>query len=315
MANIDTFAHESCYVARMRVAITGATGLIGSALAKALRERGDEPITISRSPRPGTTAIGWDPTQGFSPPDVLSGFDAVVNLAGESIAGRWTSAKKVRIRDSRLHATKTVADGIAAANPRPRVLLSASGIGVFGDRGDELLDEDSEPGDDFLADVCRGWETAAREVETLPGDPVRVCITRFGVVLDRDGGALAEMIKPFRLGLGGPIGGGRQWMSWIHRRDAIEAMLFLLDREGERGTYNVVAPNPVRNREFVETLGAALGRPTIIPLPKFAIKLAFGEMGEATLLNGQRAVPKQLLDAAFVFGFPELRPALEQLLG
>ncbi len=299
----------------MRVAITGATGLIGSALATALRERGDEPITVSRTPRPATTAIGWDPTRGFDPPDVLSGSDAVVNLAGESIAGRWTAAKKARIRDSRLHATKSVVDGLAAASPRPRVLISASGIGVFGDRGDEQLDETSEPGDDFLADVCRGWEAAAREVETLDGEPVRLCIARFGMVLDRDGGALAEMLGPFRLGLGGPIGGGKQWMSWIHRRDVVEALLFLLDHPDERGTYNVVAPNPVRNREFVETLAAVLERPAFMRVPKLGIKLAFGEMGEALLLTGQRAVPKRLLDAGFVFGFPQLRPALDQLLG
>ena len=299
----------------MRVAITGATGLIGSALATALRERGDEAITISRSPRPGTTAIGWDPTQGFDPPDVLSGLDAVVYLAGESIAGRWSTRKKHRIRDSRLHATKSVVAGIAAASPRPRVLISASGIGVYGDRGDELLDEASEPGDDFLADVCRGWETAAREVEALPGDPVRLGIARFGVVLDAHGGALAEMLPPFRLGLGGPIAGGKQFMPWVHRRDVVEALLFLLDNPETSGIYNVVAPNPARNREFVETLGAVLERPTIVPIPKFGVKLAFGEMGEALLLSSQRAAPRRLLDAGFMFGFAQLRPALEQLLG
>jgi uncharacterized protein (TIGR01777 family) len=299
----------------MRVAITGATGLIGSALVEALRERGDEAIIVSRTPKPGTTAIGWDPAQGFSPPDVLSGCDAVVNLAGESIAGRWTADKKARIRDSRLQATRAVVDGIAAAHPRPRVLINASGIGVYGDRGDELLDEASEPGTDFLAEVCREWEAAAREAEVLGGDPVRVCIARFGMVLDPRGGALHELRTPFRLGLGGPVGGGRQWMSWIHRRDTVDSMLHMLDREHARGAYNIVAPNPARNREFARTLAAVMKRPAILPTPKIAVRMLFGEMGETLLLGGQRAVPRRLLDEGFVFGFPELRAALANLLG
>ncbi|HLT35274.1 MAG TPA: TIGR01777 family oxidoreductase [Enhygromyxa sp.] len=299
----------------MRVAITGATGLIGSALAEALRERGDEPIVISRHPEPATTAIGWDPVRGFDPPDVLSGCDAVVNLAGESIAGRWTTSKKLKIRDSRLHATKSVVDAIAAAHPRPRVLISASGIGIHGDRGDELLDESSEPGDDFLAEVCRGWEAAAREVEALDGPAVRLCIARFGMVLDRHGGALPQLLTPFRLGLGGPIGDGRQWMSWVHRRDAVDALLLMLDRQDARGPYHVVAPNPVRNREFGDTLAAVLERPAFMRVPKLGVRLLLGEMGRSLLLAGQRAVPKRLLDAGFVFGFPELRAALENLLG
>lgn len=299
----------------MRVAITGATGLIGSALAEALRERGDEPISISRTPEPGTAAIGWDPVRGFDPPDVLSGCDAVVNLAGETIAGRWTAGKKARIRDSRLQATKAVVEGIAAAHPRPRTLINASGIGIYGDRGDELLDESSEPGHDFLAEVCGAWEAAAQQVEALCDDPVRLCIARFGMVLDARGGALPELLTPFRLGLGGPVGGGKQWMSWIHRRDAIEALLFLLDHADARGPFDVVAPNPVRNREFGETLAAVLGRPAFVPVPKLGVRLLFGEMGESLLLAGQRALPKRLLEAGFVFGFAELRAALEQLLG
>jgi hypothetical protein len=298
----------------MRVAITGATGLIGSALSEALRERGDEPIAISRTPKPGTVAIGWDPTQGFDPPDVLSGCDAIVNLAGESIAGRWTARKKAKIKDSRVQATKTVVDGIALANPRPRVLISASGIGVFGDRGEQLLDESSEPGDDFLAEVCLAWEAAAREAETLMGEPVRVCITRFGMVLDPHGGALPQLLTPFRLGVGGPVGGGQQWVSWIHRSDVVEVLLFLLDHSHATGTYNVVTPNPVRNRELGKTLASVLHRPAIVPVPKLGVRLLFGEMGQALLLAGQRAEPKRLLEDGFVFGFPELRGALENLL-
>lgn len=299
----------------VRVAITGATGLIGSALAEALRERGDEPVVVTRSPRPGTTEIGWDPAQGFDPPDVLAGVDAVVNLAGESIAGRWTRAKKARILASRVHASRAVVEGIAAAHPRPRVLISASGIGVFGDRGDELLTEASEPGDDFLAEVCRAWEGAAQAVEPLTDPPVRLCIARFGMVLARDGGALAEMLTPFKLGLGGPIAGGRQWMAWIHLRDAVDALLFMLDHADAAGIFHVIAPNPVRNREFVDALAGALHRPALLPVPRFGVRAAFGEMGEALLLSGQRAVPQRLLDAGFEFGFPELRPALAALLG
>lgn len=298
----------------MRVAITGATGLIGSALTLALRERGDEPIPISRTPKPGTAAITWDPAHGFEPPDVLSGFDAIVNLAGESVAGRWNGSKKAKIRESRLASTKAVVEGIAHANPRPRVLVSASGIGVFGDRGDELLDESSEPGDDFLAQVCRAWEATAREAELMVGDPVRVCIARFGMVLDPHGGALPQLLTPFRFGLGGPVGGGRQWVSWIHRRDAVEALLFMLDHSHATGIYNAVAPNPVRNRELGQTLAGVLNRPAIIPVPKFGVRLLFGEMGQALLLSGQRATPKRLLEDGFVFGFPELPGALENLL-
>jgi uncharacterized protein len=302
-------------LARVRVAITGATGLIGSALAAALRERGHESITITRSPRPGTTEIGWDPVRGFEPVDVLAGVDAVVNLAGESIAGRWTRSKKARIRDSRVHATQSVVAGIAAAHPRPRVLISASGIGVYGDREDERLSEASPTGDDFLAEVCQVWEAAANEVEALEDPAVRLCVARFGMILAREGGALAQMLTPFKLGLGGPIGDGRQWMSWIHLRDAVEALLWMLDHEDLSGTFNVVAPNPVRNREFVGTLAKALGRPAFVRVPKFGVRAVFGEMGEALLLSGQRASPEGLEQAGFEFGFSTLEAALGSLVG
>jgi uncharacterized protein (TIGR01777 family) len=300
----------------MRVAITGATGLVGSALARALRERGDEVVVVSRSRTPGADGIVWDPERGFDPPEVLSGIEAVVNLAGESVAGRWTEAKKVRIRDSRLHATRAVVEGIAAASPRPEVLINASALGIYGDRGDEPLDEDSEPGDpqrEFLVDVCLGWEAAARAVEDLEDPSVRLCLARFGVILDDEGGALAKMLGPFRLGVGGKIGSGRQWMSWIHIHDVVEALLFMLDHDEARGPYVVAAPNPVRNAEFTGTLGKILHRPTVLPLPKLGVRLAFGEMGESLLLEGQRATPKRLLEAGFEFGFPELEEALHEL--
>jgi len=298
----------------MRVAITGASGLIGSALAKLLRERGNEVVAVTRSPTPATTDIGWDPQQGFEPADVLSGCDAVVNLAGESINGRWTARKKARIMDSRLHATEAVVAGIAAAHPRPSVLINGSAIGLYGDAGDEELDEHSAPGETFLAEVTSRWEAAARRVEVVDGAPVRLCLARFGVVLAGTGGALPEMLTPFRLGLGGKIGSGRQWMSWIHVSDAAEALLFMLDNPEASGPYNVVAPNPARNRDFSKTLGAVLGRPTIVRVPKLGVRLGLGEMGQALLLDGQRAVPARLLSAGFVFGFPELRAALDNLL-
>jgi len=279
-----------------------------------LRERGDEVTAVSRSAKPG--AIQWDPREGFDPPGQLSGFDAVINLAGESIDGRWTGAKKQRILASRIDATRAVVAGLRAAEPRPRILINASAVGLYGARGDERLDEASAPGPEgeFLADVVRAWEAAAAEVEALEGPPVRLCLARFGVVLDREGGALAKMLTPFRLGVGGKIGSGRQWMAWIHLRDVAAALLFLLDDDEARGAYNFVAPEPVRNASFTDALGDALGRPTLLPVPKLGIKLALGEMGEALLLDGQRAVPKRLLDAGFAFAFPELASALADLV-
>ena len=298
----------------MRVAITGASGLIGTATSAALRARGDEVTPVSRRAKPG--GIQWDPLAGFDPPERLSGYDAVINLAGESIAGRWTATKKERIMASRIAATKAVVAAFRAAEPRPRILINASATGIYGDRGDERLDEDSSlgPEGEFLCDVARAWEGAAREVEALEGPSVRLCLARFGVVLDREGGALGKMMTPFKLGAGGKIGSGRQWMPWVHVEDAVAALLFLLDHAETRGAYNLVAPSPVRNLEFTRGLGKALHRPTLLPLPKFGVKLALGEMGEALLLDGQRAVPKRLVDAGFEFSFAELDAAFASLL-
>lgn len=302
----------------MRVAITGATGLIGSALSAALRTRGDEVVGVSRSPKPGAAMIGWDPRKGgFTEPGALSGFDAVVNLAGESVAGRWTSAKKAKIRDSRIQATRSVVQAIADANPRPGVLINASAVGIYGDRGDQLLDETSEDGraDEFLVGVTQAWEAAARAVEQLPGPPVRLCFSRFGVVLDKHDGALAKMLTPFRLGLGGKIGSGEQWMAWIHVRDVVAGLLWLLDRADTSGPYNLVAPAPVRNATFTAVLGHVLGRPTLMRVPKLGVRALLGEMGETLLLDSQRAVPKRLLAAGLEFQYPQLEPALRDLLG
>lgn len=299
----------------MRVAITGATGLIGGALSAALRGRGDEVVGVSR--KAGASMIRWDPERGFEDDDALSGFDAVVNLAGESIAGRWTSAKKARILESRVQATGAVVSAIGAASVRPAVLINASAVGIYGDRGAELLDEESRHGgaDEFLVRVTQAWEGAALGVEQLPGAPVRLCLARFGVVLDAKGGALGKMLGVFRMGVGGKIGSGDQWMAWIHIRDVVSGLLFLLDRGDCRGAYNLVAPNPVCNAEFAQALGRVLGRPTFLRVPKVGVQVVFGEMGEALLLESQRAVPKRLLGAGFEFEFSEIEAALRDLVG
>ena len=299
----------------MRLAITGASGLIGEALSAALRARGDEVIPVSRRARPG--GIRWDPQQGFDPPDQLAGLDVVVNLAGESIAGRWTAAKKARILDSRLASTRAVVEAFRAAGERrPRVLINASATGIYGDRGDELLDEHSAAGPEgeFLPEVTRAWEQAARAVEALEQPAVRLCFARFGVVLAKQGGALAKMLLPFRLGAGGKIGSGQQWMPWVHIDDAVGALLHLIDSESARGAYNLVAPAPVRNAEFTAALGRALHRPTLLPVPKLGVKLALGEMGEALLLDGQRAVPRRLEAEGFGFRYGQLSAAFAELL-
>ncbi|PRP95655.1 Epimerase family protein [Enhygromyxa salina] len=298
----------------MRVAITGASGLIGGALSDALRERGDEAVGISRK-RGGSTIL-WDPHAGFEHGDALSGFDAVVNLAGESIAGRWTAAKKARIRDSRVRGTQTIIEALAQASPRPKVLVNASAVGLYGDRGDEVLSERSDPGrsDAFLVEVTQAWEATARTVEALDEPGVRLCLARFGVVLDGHGGALAKMLTPFRLGLGGKIGSGEQWMAWVHRQDVVDALLFMLDHDDARGAFNVVAPNPVRNADFTDSLARVLHRPSIVPLPKLAVRALLGQMGDALLLQGQRVAPMRLLEAGFEFSYPELEPALRGLL-
>ncbi|KIG13068.1 Cell division inhibitor [Enhygromyxa salina] len=297
------------------MAITGATGLIGAALGAALRERGDEAVGVSRSP--GPAMIGWDPKQGFTDADALSGFDAVVNLAGESIAGRWTAAKKRRILQSRIDATSAVVRAIGSARERPRVLINASAVGLYGDRGAELLNERSEPGraSEFLVGVTQAWEDAARAVEQLPGAEVRLGLARFGVVLDANGGALGKMLGPFRMGVGGKIGSGAQWMAWVHVRDVVAALLFLIDRNDCSGAYNVVAPHPVDNAAFTAALGRVLDRPTFMRVPKLGVKMMFGEMGQALLLDSQRALPHRLLAAGFEFEFAELELALTDLLG
>ena len=296
----------------LRVAITGATGFLGSSLSRHLRAAGHAVVPVTRSPdKAGQGAICWDPARGELDPAALDGIDAVVHLAGENIAQRWTDVVKREIRDSRVKSTKLIARAIAAMDRPPRVWLSGSAIGIYGNRGDALVDESSAPGTGFLADVVQAWEGATEAVHR--GD-VRVVHLRSGVVLDADNGALHKMLPPFRLGLGGRIGSGEQIMSWIERSDWLRSVEKLLHASLVKGPVNLVAPTPVTNADFTATLGRVLGRPAAISVPEFAIRLALGEMGEEVLLSGQRAVPTRLLGAGYTFTYETLEPALRAIL-
>jgi uncharacterized protein (TIGR01777 family) len=295
----------------MRVVVSGANGMVGSALAPLLAARGDSMRRLVRES--GTDADAtWNPGKGELEPRVFEGVDAVVHLAGESIGeGRWTAAKKQRIRDSRSHGTRLLATALARAKVRPRVLVSASAVGFYGDRGDALLDESAPLGPGFLADVCREWEEATRPAFDAG---VRVVNARFGFVLSPKGGGLKKMLPPFRFGLGGPIGDGKQYMSWVALDDVAAAIAHALTNETLRGAVNVVAPNPATNREFTKALGRVLGRPTVLPMPGFAARAVFGEMGEELLLSSQRVAPKKLLASGFAFSWPTLEEALRHVL-
>lgn len=296
----------------MKVLVSGATGLVGTALVPALESAGHTVVSLTRSAA-GTNRIHWDPTAGKLDPRELEGFDAVVHLAGESIAaGRWTAAKKERIRDSRVRGTTLLAEALAKLARPPRVLASASAIGYYGSRGDERLTEDSAGGRGFLAEVCRDWEKAT---EPASRQGIRVAQLRFGVILSPRGGALAKMLLPFKLGAGGKIGDGRQFMSWVTLDDTVAAVQQVLAQESVRGPVNVVAPHPVTNYEFTKTLGRVLGRPTIFPMPAFAARLAFGEMADELLLGSTRVEPKRLLDGGFTFRHSNLEDGLRHLLG
>jgi hypothetical protein len=307
----------------MRVAITGATGLIGSRVTAVLRQRGDDVVAFSRNPdrareRLGTDAVGWDPASGPAPEQPLSEADAVINLAGEDLAHRWTAELKDRIRSSRVVGTRNLVEGIQAAWPRPRTLVSASAAGYYGDRGSDELDESEPPGNDFLAQVCADWEAAADAATELG---LRVARVRTGVVLDGSGGALAKMLPAFKAGVGGPIAGGRQYMPWVHLDDVIGIIIAALDGTsgpgggpvGWSGPVNAAAPAPATNREFVRALGRALRRPAVLPLPAFALRAMFGEMA-SVVIAGQRMVPRQPLELGYEFRYPELDGALRAVL-
>ena len=296
----------------MKILIGGSHGLVGTALIKSLEAEGHEIFRLVRHAPTSKTEVEWSPDRYSIALARIEGFDAVVNLAGESIAeGRWTDEKKRRIRESRVKGTKLLGDALANLTVPPKTFVCASAIGYYGNRGDELLTETSAPGDDFLAKVCAEWEQAT----ALAAEKgIRVVNARFGVILDNNGGALKKMLPPFRMGVGGRIGSGKQWMSWIALDDVIVGIKFALANESARGPVNFVSPNPVTNAEFTKTLGKALSRPTIFPIPSFAIKLMFGEMGEALLLGGQRVAPVRLVGGGFEFSYPQLQAALGHIL-
>jgi uncharacterized protein (TIGR01777 family) len=294
-----------------RVAVTGASGLIGTALVPALEARGHRVVrVVRRSPAAGE--VPWDPRRGTLDPRALDGVEAVVHLAGESLAaGRWTRARKARLLDSRVRGTRLVAETLARMSPRPATLVSMSAVGIYGARGDVVLDETSPPGDDFLAALCIQWERAA---DPAAEAGVRVVHPRVGPVLSGRGGALAKMLPAFRLGVAGPLGGGRQWMSWIALDDAVAALVAAVERDALRGAVNVVAPAPVTNAEFTRTLARLLRRPAMIPVPALALRLLFGELADAALLASQRVRPAVLERAGFGFRHPTLEEALRRAL-
>ncbi len=300
-----------------RVTVTGATGLIGSRLVRALRERGDEVTVLSRSPERAREAFGgdveahaWDPTAGPAPAEALSGRDAVVHLAGENVAQRWSDQSQRRILDSRERGTRHLVEGMRAADPRPAVLVSSSAVGYYGAHGEEPLPEDTPPGNDFLARVCVAWEHEARTAEELG---MRVVLVRTGVVLDKGGGALGKMLPFFKAGVGGPVAGGRQLMPWVHADDVVGIYLRALDDPAWTGPVNATAPEPVSNKAFSKALGRALHRPALAPVPAFAIQLLYGDMSEI-VTKGQNAVPRRTLELGYRHEHPRLDEALRSAL-
>ena len=297
----------------MIIAITGASGMIGRALVDALEAHGHlVRRLVRREVLDGDHEIAWDPASGKIDAAELNGIDAVVHLAGESLAAhRWTDSFKKEILESRTRGTRLLSLALAGLGSKPDVLVSASAVGYYGDRGDELVDESSPPGDGFLANVCQQWEAATHAARDAG---IRVVNLRMGVVLSPHGGALGSMLSPFKLGLGGVIGSGRQYLSWIAIDDLMAAIEFALVHNSIAGPVNAAAPNPVTNREFTKTLGRVLGRPTIVPMPAFAARAAFGEMADEMLLGGVRVEPRTLHTAGFAFEYPQLEPALRHVL-
>lgn len=297
----------------MKILVSGSHGLVGRALIRSLTGEGHEVIRLVRRGRSiGSPEVEWHPNQGLIDAEHLEGLDAVVHLAGESIAsGRWTEGKKQKIRDSRVKGTELLSKSLARLSRPPATFVCASAIGYYGNRGDEVLTEQSARGDGFLAEVCVEWEkTTAPAAEK----GIRIVNARFGIILAADGGALAKMLPPFRMGIGGRIGSGKQWMSWIALDDVVEGIRFGLATETLRGPVNFVAPGPVTNSEFTKTLGRVLSRPTFFPIPAFGVRLAFGEMADALLLSSQRVQPHQLLDSGYSFSFDQLESALRHAI-
>lgn len=295
----------------MKIFITGASGLIGKALRKSFEEKGYDLLLAGRREPENENEIKWEAETGFAEDDLprLEGIDAVVHLAGESVSGlRWTEEKKRGIRDSRVLGTRSVVDALSQLKKKPKVFAAASAIGFYGDRDDDILTETSVAGDTFLARTCKDWEAEARRAED---SGIRTVLLRTGIVLSKDGGALATMLTPFKLGVGGVVGSGKQWMSWISLDDIVAIYNDAIENENLRGAVNAVAPNPVTNEEFTKTMGDVLYRPTFLPIPEFAVNFVFGEMGDALLLDSMRVEPKRLNDAGYKFKFPDLKAALE----
>jgi len=297
----------------MKILVSGSHGLIGQTLIKSLTNDSHEVVRLVRRERAfGSLEVEWHPNQGRIDAEHLEGLDIVVHLAGESIAeGRWTNEKKRAILESRVKGTTLLSDALARLSRPPSLFLSASAIGYYGDRGDELLTEENPPGKGFLPDVCIAWENATRSAVEKG---IRTANARFGIILDPNGGALGKMLTPFRMGIGGKVGDGKQWMSWIALADVIGGLKFLIADQAMRGPVNFVAPNPVTNAEFTRTLGRVLSRPTLFPVPAFGARLAFGEMADALLLASTKVDPSVLQDRGFLFEWPTLEPALKHLL-
>ena len=296
----------------MKILITGATGFLGRRVCEVLSQAGHTIVALSRDPTKAkqrvpalTEAFRWDALA-----EALKSCDAIVNLAGETVAGRWTDEKKKAIRDSRVLGTRNLVESLTKLDSRPKVLISASAIGYYGDRGEETLTEDSPPGSDFLAQVCQAWESEAARAENFG---IRVVRLRIGLVLGPGGGALQAMLPIFKLGLGGPLGSGRQFWSWVHRDDVAGAILFALERDDLRGPINVTAPQLVRQRDFAQILGRVLRRPAILPAPAFALKLILGEFA-SELLSSKKVLPQRLQQQGYQFRFAELEPALRALV-
>jgi uncharacterized protein len=293
-----------------RILVSGSSGPIGAALLPALKANGATVTRLVRNSATKPEEISWDPARLLSP-DSVSGFDAVVHLAGESIVGRWTEAKKRRILDSRTQGTSHLAEAVAKASRPPRVFVSASAVGFYGNRGDEILREDSPLGEGFAAEICRRWEAAAQPAAQAG---IRSAQLRIGVVMSADGGALPKILPAFRLGLGGRLGNGRQWWTWVSVRDVVGAIQHVLATESLSGPVNTVAPNPVTNAEFTSILASVLKRPAIFPMPAFAVRLLFGEMGEELFLASQRVEPAKLAATGYQFQHPDLKKALKEIL-